>query len=309
LPERSAVNVPHHAIPEPSRCHAPLARARQLVDATALAGLLAHTPCVLLEVGCGQRARFEAAHIPGAAYLDTSALELPPLYNRVDDEALHALLLAHGIGQASTVVLYGRNVLAAARAAHLMLYAGVADVRLLDGGYALWRARGLPTEAGAGRQARPCDSFGVQFPLCPHYLRNTGQVRCDTSTLVSVRTWSEYSGASSGYSYIEARGDIPGARWGRAGREGDVDSMSAYQLPDGRMLPAALIAAMWERAGIVPDRSSVFYCGTGWRASLAFFYAWLMGWEQISVYDGGWFEWSADPANPVRLRIDEAVAA
>jgi thiosulfate/3-mercaptopyruvate sulfurtransferase len=45
-----------------------------------------------------------------------------------------------------------------------------------------------------------------------------------------------------------------------------------------------------------------FYCGTGWRASLAFFYAWLMGWEHISVYDGGWFEWSSDPANPVICR-------
>ncbi|MGY2436618.1 thiosulfate sulfurtransferase ynjE, partial [Escherichia coli] len=26
--------------------------------------------------------------------------------------------------------------------------------------------------------------------------------------------------------------------------------------------------------------------------------AWLMDWKRISVYDGGWYEWSADPANP-----------
>ena len=51
-------------------------------------------------------------------------------------------------------------------------------------------------------------------------------------------------------------------------------------------------------AGIRPDRQTIFYCGTGWRASLAFFYAWLMGWERIAVYDGGWLEWSSDPANP-----------
>ena len=37
---------------------------------------------------------------------------------------------------------------------------------------------------------------------------------------------------------------------------------------------------------------------TGWRASEAFFYAWLMDWKQISVYDGGWYEWSSDPKNP-----------
>ncbi|WP_227625940.1 rhodanese-like domain-containing protein [Geofilum rubicundum] len=40
-----------------------------------------------------------------------------------------------------------------------------------------------------------------------------------------------------------------------------------------------------------------FYCGTGWRGSEAWFNAWLMGWPKVSVYDGGWFEWSADPAN------------
>ncbi|MEJ2247847.1 MAG: rhodanese-like domain-containing protein, partial [Acidobacteriota bacterium] len=48
-----------------------------------------------------------------------------------------------------------------------------------------------------------------------------------------------------------------------------------------------------------------FYCGTGWRASEAFFYAYLMGWERISVYDGGWFEWSLDARNPVETGIPE----
>lgn len=64
------------------------------------------------------------------------------------------------------------------------------------------------------------------------------------------------------------------------------------------MRPAGEIAALWGAEGIRPDMQIVFYCGTGWRASMAFFYAWLMGWERISVYDGGWFEWSSDPVNP-----------
>ena len=41
----------------------------------------------------------------------------------------------------------------------------------------------------------------------------------------------------------------------------------------------------------------VFYCGTGWRASLALFHAYLMGWDRAALYDPGWFEWGADPAN------------
>jgi thiosulfate/3-mercaptopyruvate sulfurtransferase len=58
---------------------------------------------------------------------------------------------------------------------------------------------------------------------------------------------------------------------------------------------------MWAEWGITPDKTVSFYCGTGWRASLAWFYAYIMGWEDISIYDGGWFEWSMDPANPVQI--------
>ncbi|WP_249925738.1 rhodanese-like domain-containing protein, partial [Escherichia coli] len=42
-----------------------------------------------------------------------------------------------------------------------------------------------------------------------------------------------------------------------------------------------------------------FYCGTGWRASETFMYARAMGWKNVSVYDGGWYEWSGNPQNPV----------
>lgn len=288
-----------------------LPRARQLVSAQTLARLLADGfPLRLVEVGCDGGGRFGQARIPGAAWLDTAALEAPPLFNKVPDDLLLAALLGLGIGCDTTVVLYGRSTLAAARAAHLMLYAGVADVRLLDGGFGAWCAAGLPCQSGPAGAVAPRADFGSLFPACPHYLADTGRtarmLNADDAAVVSVRTWSEFTGATSGYSYIAACGDIAGARWGRAGREGDVNSMSEYQLPDGRMRPAGEIARMWGVSGIGPDQDLLFYCGTGWRASLAFFYAWLMGWERIAVYDGGWYEWSLDPANPVVCRALEA---
>jgi len=283
------------------------------VSARALAALLQGQGLLLFEVGCGQLAHFEQQHIPGAAYLDTASLESPPLFNKTDDGALLATLLAHGIRHDSTVILYGRSQLAAARAAHLLLYAGVADVRLLDGGFAAWRALALPCASGPARGAPPASAFGAPFPARPEFMLNLPQAAQlagrEDAALASIRTWSEFSGATSGYHYIDARGDISGARWGRAGREGDINSMSEYQLADGRMRPAIEIAAMWRASGIHDGLHVGFYCGTGWRASLAFFYAWLMGWERIAVYDGGWYEWSADPANPVRCRVAEAKSA
>lgn len=32
----------------------------------------------------------------------------------------------------------------------------------------------------------------------------------------------------------------------------------------------------------------MFYCGTGWRAALTWFYAYLMGFSNIRLFDGGW---------------------
>jgi thiosulfate/3-mercaptopyruvate sulfurtransferase len=145
--------------------------------------------------------------------------------------------------------------------------------------------------------------FGARFPVHPEYLMDRHQVRelmrQKNGVLVSIRTWNEFIGKTSGYGYIAAKGDIPGARWGRAGHDGDVNSMSDFHRPNGTMKPPAEIQAFWREAGIYSGQWTTFYCGTGWRASLAFFYAWLMNWERISVYDGGWCEWSSDPANLV----------
>jgi thiosulfate/3-mercaptopyruvate sulfurtransferase len=60
---------------------------------------------------------------------------------------------------------------------------------------------------------------------------------------------------------------------------------------------------IWMNNGITPDKHLAFYCGTGWRGSEAWFNAWLMGWPRVSVYDGGWFEWSNDPENPFETGV------
>lgn len=255
----------------------------------------------LFEVSSDFGQQAAQGHIPGAGYLDTHDFESGPLWNKVPDAALLQVLLEHGIRCDTPVLLYSRNALCAARVAHLMLHAGVRDVRLLDGGFAAWLRAGRQVATGAPRRYPSANDFGCPFPARPDYLVGMDQVRDilegGEGVLVSIRSWGEFSGQISGYKYISARGDIPGARWGRAGCDGDVNSMSDFHRPDGTMKPAAEIQAFWSAAGIHADQPVTFYCGTGWRASLAFFYAWVMNWERISVYDGGWLEWSTHPGN------------
>jgi 3-mercaptopyruvate sulfurtransferase SseA len=266
----------------------------------------------LLETGFGAMDAYAQAHIPGARYIDTSEFEKGPLWNKVADRVLVDLLLSHGIRHDTTVILYGRNPLAAARLAHLMLYFGVKDVRLIDGGYAAWTDLALPLKQGFPAPFPAAGDFGAAYPANPQYLVDTPQARGvleqPDACLVSIRTWKEFVGQTSGYSYIPAKGEIAGALWGRSGSDEDVNSMSEFHDAHGRMLAAAEICRMWRAKGIRPDKKTVFYCGTGWRASLAFFYAWLMNWERISVYDGGWCEWSRDPRNPVVRRLSSTPA-
>ncbi|CSF10604.1 thiosulfate sulfur transferase [Shigella sonnei] len=75
--------------------------------------------------------------------------------------------------------------------------------------------------------------------------------------------------------------------------------MEDFHNPDGTMRSADDITAMWKAWNIKPEQQVSFYCGTGWRASETFMYARAMGWKNVSVYDGGWYEWSSDPKNPV----------
>ncbi|MCZ4316140.1 rhodanese-like domain-containing protein [Comamonadaceae bacterium G21597-S1] len=299
---------------------ADLPRWRHLVPVSWLACLLGGQPVPaapaghwrLFEVHDGPWQPEHTGHIPASHWLDTNLLEQPPLWNKVPDALLLQRLPALGIRHDTTVILTGRHQSAAARAAQLLMVAGVSDVRLLDGGTAAWRAAGLPLRQGAPAAPVPVAGFGLHLPARPHWLIDLAQARAALADpharLVSIRSHDEYLGITSGYATIPARGDIAGALWGRAGDSRDMNSMRDYQDAAGRMKPAAEILAFWQAQGITPDRHTAFYCGTGWRASLAFFYAWLMGWDDISVYDGGWLEWSGDPVNPTIVRQPLAVA-
>ncbi|MGL5948790.1 MAG: rhodanese-like domain-containing protein [Aeromonas sp.] len=286
-----------------------LARWSQLVYPRWLADLQAGKPVAaapragwkLFEVDWGAPKLFLVSHIAGAGYIDTNRLEREPLWNKVSDSELQAYLLELGITHDTPVILYGRNSMAAARAAHLMLYAGVKDVRLLDGGLAAWFVEHLPTRTGLPHAYAAATQFGSSLPARPELFSSQAKVksmlRDPRSAVVSIRTWEEFIGDISGYSDMDRKGDIAGAKWGHGGE--NANGMQDFHNVDGSMKAATDIRAMWQAWGIKAHQPTAFYCGTGWRASEAFFYAYVMGWSQVSVYDGGWYEWSLDPANPV----------
>ncbi|WP_432407746.1 sulfurtransferase [Wukongibacter sp. M2B1] len=254
----------------------------------------------IFEVSWGEPKDYKDGHIPGAIHLDTNEIEEEPLWNRKSDKDLEKMLLKYGVTHDTTVIVYGADSTAAARAASIFMYSGVEDVRLLNGGYKAWESEGFEIETTANEPI-PVEDFGVQVPAHPEYIIDTKEAKeilaNDNQELVSIRSWAEYLGETSGYSYIKPKGRIKGAVWGHAGS--DPYHMEDYRNINGTMKNYKEIAKNWEDFGITADKKAAFFCGTGWRASEAFFDAYLMGWENIAVYDGGWFEWSMDESNPV----------
>lgn len=264
---------------------------------------------------------YEEGHVPGAVSLDTLALESLESWNRRSPGEVRRALEALGITRDTTAVLYGRfsapdeadpfpgssaGQLAAFRCAFIMLWAGVQDVRVLNGGLQSWTDAGLPVSTET-RAPEPVDDFGGEVPGRPELAVDLAEAKRiledPERNLVSVRSWPEYVGEVSGYDYIEKKGRIPGSVFGDCGT--DAYHMENYRNLDHTTREFGEVSAALARVGVTPDRHNAFYCGTGWRGSEAFFNAWLMGWPRVSVYDGGWFEWSADPSNPIETGTPE----
>jgi thiosulfate/3-mercaptopyruvate sulfurtransferase len=250
---------------------------------------------LVIEAGFGDLADYRQGHIPGAVYIDANSFERPPLWNLVPLDQLEQFLFAHGIHHQSEVVIYSRRPFAAARLAWVLLYAGVDQVRLLDGGMNAWISAGLDLETGV-QPALPGVSFGIVLPAHPEYLATSEQVSRSlhqyNGLLVCVRSWEEFIGETSGYDYLQSKGRIPGSIWG--GAIGTADFLNG----DGRLRDSVEIGARWRAKGISPSSRILFYCGTGWRASEAFSIALWMGWQDIAVFDGGWLEWSTGGNRP-----------
>ncbi|MEA2611323.1 MAG: molybdopterin synthase sulfurtransferase, partial [Chloroflexota bacterium] len=236
---------------------------------------------LLFHVNFGVPEEYAEAHIPGALYLDTNWLEDPADWNRRSPEAIEAALLQLGIARDTTVIVYGRDTegdanekwpgrragqIAATRALMILRYAGVDDVRLLDGGYDWWVRAGNPVET-VDRQPTPIEAFGATVPVRPDVIvdiEEAKQIIADPegAALVSVRTWREHIGNVSGYNYIGPAGRIKGDVWGNCGT--DAYHMQHYRNIDNTMRAYPEIAANWEEAGITADKWVAFYCGTGW---------------------------------------------
>ncbi|MBP6822747.1 MAG: sulfurtransferase, partial [Acidobacteria bacterium] len=199
-----------------------------------------------------------AGHIPSAIHLNTDNVEngYPRWLLRPVNE-LHEVIGRLGITPETTVVVYSKQTIAAARIWWVLMYAGVSDVRFLNGGVEAWTAAGFPAETAIGTPQPVTFSAKVREDflattdyVCAHLGKNNVQ-------LADVRSREEFVGQISGYDYINFKGRLPGSiNIGNAD-----DSARLYQNPDGTLRNLDEIQTMWNQAGVEKNGEVIFYCG------------------------------------------------
>lgn len=265
-----------------------------IITAAELAGeLTGDRPPVLLDVryqmgGPHGRAAYEEGHIPGAVFVDLEAeLAGPPgtagRHPLPGVEALGAVMRRAGVRRDAPVVVYdGGQGWAAARAWWMLRWTGHADVRVLDGGLAVWTG---PVESEVPAPA-PGDFQPV--PGAVPLLDADGAAElARTGLLLDARAGERYRGEVEPIDPVA--GHIPGA----------VSAPTMENVgPDGRLLPAPELAARFKSLGAGEDRPVGVYCGSGVSAAQQVLALEVAG-IPAALYVGSWSEWTADTSRPV----------
>lgn len=192
-----------------------------------------------------------------------------------------------GIRQGDAVVVYDHDrCLVAGRGWWVLRWAGIADARLLDGGFAAWQAAGLPVATTPGTPA-PGDVV-----LSPGHLgvldADGAAALARQGVLLDSRVRPNYIGATVAPGQPR-RGHIPGSVSAPA-----IDNLTEA----GTFAEAETLRYLYAALGADGSQPVGVSCGAGISAAHAVAVLASIGVE-ASMYPGSWSAWIADPDRPV----------
>lgn len=272
-----------------------------IIEAEGLLALLEEgADVVLLDVRFApgepsRRDRFDAGHLPGAHFVDLpTQLQSPadgirgarPLPTA---EAIQSLVELWGIHPDSTVVVYSDDThAAAARAWFVLRWAGIADVRFLNGGLRAW------IDAGGDLSAeKPVTGGGTAvIDRTGHLTVIDADAVADHVTRGLPLLDARKAAAFAGHPDDERSGHIPGAVSAPSG---------ALLAPDGRLRPLEDLREHYAALSVSSDGPVALYCGGGVAAAFGTLILRELG-HDARLFVGSFSAWSADPDRPVQGR-------
>lgn len=278
--------------------HAASPRDALVVSTTWLAEHLQDPDLVLLHVG--DKAEYDAAHLPGARYLALSDISVSDrsgsglMLEMLATEDLKAKLEAAGISDNSRVVVYfGKDWISpTTRVIFTLDYAGLGDrTSLLDGGQSAWVREGRAvTDIVPALRTGTLSPLKVQpLVVTKEYVRENLHV--PGVVVVDSRNEGFYTGerAGGGREKPHRTGHIEGAR---------SVPFNTVAHDDLTLLSSEELKSLFEKAGVKPGDTVITYCHLGQQATATLFAARTLGYK-TRLYDGSFEEWSRFPDYPV----------
>lgn len=242
--------------------------------------------------------RWLEAHIPGSQHVDVatqfSDVDAPLHYTHPEPQAIADELARLGIPASQHVVVYdSTGTLWAARLWYLLTWIGV-TARVLDGGFAAWKAAGQPLESGDTPRPAPVPSWQADAARRAWVSKQELAERAadDERPLVCGLPAGSFTGADP--TRYTRRGRIPGSV--------NVSSRDLFTA-DGHVKSRVELILAYDAAGVdVAEGSTpevLLYCGGGISAAANALTLAAIGTTAVRIYDGSLEEWSADPALPM----------
>jgi thiosulfate/3-mercaptopyruvate sulfurtransferase len=234
---------------------------------------------------------YEEGHIPGAVYLDweedMSDEQTRDIASKEQFEEVNSRV---GVSEDTTVVVYGGGRVPnwfALFGYWIYKYYGHEDIRVLDGGKGYWVDNDYPLSQDAPEYPETEYEARGPFENIRAYKDDVEHAVEEGLPMIDVRSPEEFSGeviAPEGLQETAQRGGhIPGAS--------NVPIAETLN-DDGTFKTADELRELYAEAGAKGEESTIAYCRVGERSSIEWFLLHeVLGFEDVSNYDGSWTEW------------------
>ena len=238
---------------------------------------------------------YAAGHIPTAIHLDlwgVSLIDTDPAPLKAFMWMIDHLFNLRGVDASTPIVVYDdQSGMRAARAFWFLEYLGHSHVQVLDGGFGAWTHARLPVTREASAPAKSAWSGTPQPQTIATWRDVKERLGREDVVILDTRSDGEYDGTT-----VRAKrgGAIPGAvhlEWTR------------NLGPDGAFKAASDLRAMYEAAGVTPDKEVVTYCQGGYRAAHSYLALRLLGYPRVRSYTGSWKEWGDRDDLPIERKV------